>query len=140
MQSHTCPGTQESGLGSLLREKGDFQGAETVQEGLKQEMEDKYGLESPRTWNIYLELSSNYMMQGKWQEAGVLLETIVEIARRVIRPKHLDTQAMMAYLASAYLGQGKWKEAGAISLEIIQLSKTLRKFLAMIIFLFSTER
>lgn len=93
--NHILVQTQEFGLRGLLCAKGDFQGAETVQEGLKQKMEDKYGLESPRTWNIYLELSSNYMMQGKWQEAGELLETIGEIARRMIGPKHLDTQAMM---------------------------------------------
>ena len=110
----------ESELGLVLSEKGDYRAAETLQESLRQKKMTKYGVQSPRTWNTFLDLASTYGQQGKWKEAAQLLETVTDIANRLNGPKHIDSLAMMAYLASAYRGLGKLQQAEAKCLQIIE--------------------
>lgn len=110
----------EGELGLILSAKGDYSAAEALQESLRQKKMTKYGIESPRTWNTFLDLASTYGQQGKWKEAAQLLENVTDIANRLNGPKHLDSLAMMSYLASAYRGQGKLRQAEAKCLQIIE--------------------
>jgi tetratricopeptide (TPR) repeat protein len=60
---------------------------------------------------------------GRYNEAEILFDEMIDTRKRVLGPKHPDTLTSMANLASTYQNQGRWKEAEELFVQIIEMRK-----------------
>jgi tetratricopeptide (TPR) repeat protein len=68
-------------------------------------------------------LAATYRRQGRWDEAVVLEEKVLEVRTEVFGERHPDTLMAMANLASTYRHQGRWDEAVVLQEKVLEVSK-----------------
>ncbi|KAG9082005.1 hypothetical protein FRC07_014354, partial [Ceratobasidium sp. 392] len=67
-----------------------------------------------------------YKESGRWKEAEIMQEAILEVGKRVWGNKHFETLLAMSYLADTYSRQGRWDEAEALQQEMVEIGKRVR--------------
>jgi len=60
---------------------------------------------------------------GRYNEAKVLFNQVVETRKRVLGTEHPSTLTSIANLASTYWSQGRWKEAEELDVQVIETKK-----------------
>jgi tetratricopeptide (TPR) repeat protein len=60
---------------------------------------------------------------GRYNEAEMSFEQVVETSKRVLGEEHPDTLTSMGNLASIYSNQGRWKEAEELGVQVMETVK-----------------
>jgi tetratricopeptide (TPR) repeat protein len=63
------------------------------------------------------------LKDGRYKEAEMAFEQVMQIRKRVLGVEHPSTLAGMANLASTYWNQGRWKEAEELNVQVIEMRK-----------------
>lgn len=72
--------------------------------------------------NVGIYLNSD----GGTNETGKLLEEVVEVSKRVLGPKHLETLSSMENLAAVYWNEGKCKEAEELDIQVLETRRSVQ--------------
>jgi tetratricopeptide (TPR) repeat protein len=77
----------------------------------------------PDTLRAMANLAATYGNQGRWDEAVVLEERVLEASKVAPGEQHPDTLTAMANLAVTYWNQGRWDEAVVLQERVLEARK-----------------
>ncbi|KAI9853499.1 MAG: hypothetical protein M1813_002204, partial [Trichoglossum hirsutum] len=81
------------------------------------------GKEHPDTLMSMSNLAMICLNQGKWEQAEVLEEQVLQTRKRVLGGEHPDTITSMNSLAATYRKRGRWEQAGVLQVRALDICK-----------------
>jgi tetratricopeptide (TPR) repeat protein len=97
--------------GWYLKNRGQFQEAESLLQEALTSAETQYGLDDPNTSYLLNNLAALYNKQGKNEEAEAFYQRDLAICEKTLGPEHPDTAITLNNLAEVYREYGKYEEA-----------------------------
>lgn len=103
------------GLGLVLEDQGDYEGAEELQRRALEARERTLGRDHSSTlWSV-AKLASLLGARGKYEEAGELSHRALKTRERILGKEHPDMLRSLSIIARKLRSQGKYEEAETIA-------------------------
>ena len=114
-----------SKFAQVMRENGDWNNAEQLENQVMDMRKKLLGAEHPDTLASMGDLASIYCNQGRWNEAEQLHIQVIDMTKKLLGAEHPDTLKSMGDLASTYCNQGRWDEAEQLKVQVMDIRKKL---------------
>jgi len=114
-----------SKVAQVMRENGDWNNAEQLENQVMDMRMKLLGTEHPDTLKSMGNLASTYSDQGRWEEAENLEVKVMDMRKKMLGAEHPHTLTSMANIAVTYWNQGRLNEAEELEVQVMEMRKKL---------------